>query len=365
VTLLLLWLLGCAEPADPRALALAPTPDDPGAALSSCEDIAFADMQLLCYVDAAAKAGRAGDIATAEAACERIPAGTWQHECHFRAGEELARARQSMAALSHCARAGRFSRFCITHAGWKLTPSRKLSSRDPAQQVVAAITEQLAEIDLAMADLDPAAREEAQQTFRMRLWYCVYFGTGVADPAPARSAPPEQAPQARTAFALEAARLDAAAGHPPRADAVQRILAVYSGAVPPLEGSALPSGERHGRYNIPIPVPQEEGAERIVTYGGGRRLLGRDAQEDLVVAALEALYFRPATPADFFLPWIEDPRQRVRWTAARLLRLCQPTELDMVATLKSLSDHPDPGVAWNAKDGLEYETWKRKPGGPK
>jgi hypothetical protein len=52
------------------------------------------------------------------------------------------------------------------------------------------------------------------------------------------------------------------------------------------------------------------------TFGGGVRLTVEDPLVDLRIAALEALFFRETTPAEAFLPGLEDPAGPVRWTAA-------------------------------------------------
>jgi hypothetical protein len=108
-----------------------------------------------------------------------------------------------------------------------------------------------------------------------------------------------------------------------------------------------------------MPVPCERGLSWQPLYGGGRRLRGVDSDEDLLIAILEALWFQPDAQADLFLPWVADPRDRVRWTAARLLRLAAPLSLDLPAALQGLRADSDACVAWNAKRGLEQRAWER------
>ncbi len=365
IPLLLAALLGCGDPGDAAKRALAEPASDPVRALALCDEQAFDQMRVLCRIEAAAAAGRAGHLETAEQACQQVPEGTWRKECHFRAGEELARGGHPVQAVSHCARAGRFTRFCVTHAAWALPPEAWMDEPIPGADLAARLDAQLVEIESAAQDLDAQLRPEALATFRMRLWFNAYYGTGRADPEAARAAPAHQRPQAHSAFMMEAARLLAPHGEGPPPDAVELLIAAWRSEGAALEGEPMPFEGRHGRYAVPIPVPQERDLERIPLYGGGRRIVGEEADEDLIIAALEALWFRPDTPAEPFLPWVDEPRERIRWTAARLLRLSEPRALDMQATLEALTQHADPGVAWNAKDGLQHRTWERKPGGPR
>ncbi len=365
IAALLLLGLGCGEPHQAVERAMAPPAGDPAQVLAGCPELAFEELRVLCRVEAAAEAGRQARPEVAEEACTGLEPGTWAHECHFRAGEELARGGLPVEAVGHCARAGRFARFCITHAGWAMPPRPELQASLGAEAVVPAMEQQLTAIEEAVLQLEEQARLEALDTFRMALWFNVYYGSGQADPTAARAASPDHGAQARTAWAVEASRLLAPSGTALPDAPLERLQAIWDGREPAPTGAPLTPHERHGRYNVPLPVPCERELEPVPLFGGGRRIRGVDAAEDLVVAGLEALYFQPATPAETFLPWVEDPRERVRWTAARLLRVSEPDALDMEATLASLSEHDDPCVAWNARDGLEHRTWVRKPGGPR
>ena len=74
---------------------------------------------------------------------------------------------------------------------------------------------------------------------------------------------------------------------------------------------------------------------------------------------MEGLFWNEGTDAAVFLPWVSDPRPRVRWTAARLLRLCPSKTLDMEATLGKLAaESTDENVRWHAQDGLDHRTWE-------
>lgn len=50
-------------------------------------------------------------------------------------------------------------------------------------------------------------------------------------------------------------------------------------------------------------------------------MVGESANEDIVIASLEALFFRETTTAESFRPFLTDKRNRVRWTAGKLFAL--------------------------------------------
>ncbi len=351
----LLAIIGCSETHDPVTEAFRTLPQDPVAALEICQQEPFPQMVVPCLVQVAALASRKGDLPTAEAACSAVEDGTWRWECYFRMAEELSRGGDAAEAVEHCLLAGRFARFCTTHAAWFLPRDPSMDSSGSPSRVLDTLLSHYREIERLLSGAPDGLEGEGRDIFLSRLWFNLYFGSGVADPGPASLAPDYQAPYARGAFALEALRLHGGS------DAVDYVLSVWRGDIPPPRGPPLPEAERHGRYNSPIPAPTEALMQKIPTYGGVMRLVGRDQAEDLTVAALEAMYFQPDTPADLFLPWLEDGRDSVRWTAVRLLRLCAPDELDMEDTLRELAKASDAGIRWHALDALEHRTWERQP----
>jgi hypothetical protein len=357
-------LLGCA---DSTSQALAPPhPDASGAGgLQECAEQAYEEMRVLCHIELAAQASARGDAALADQACERIPLGTWSYECHFRAGEELGRAGLAEPAVGHCAQAERFTRFCLTHAAWATPWVPELSAKLPPDELIPRLDARVVALAQAVESLEPALRPEALDSFRMAWWFNAYYGSGAAHPAAALAASPDQRPQARSAYFLEAARLRWAPGEVPVHGAVQALLEGWSPDAQPLEGEALPPDQRHGRYIPPMPAPCEQALQPVPLYGGGRRLLGESPEEDRTIAALEALFFRTDTTTEHFLPWLEDPRERVRWTAARLLRHAEPAGQEIRAILEPLRGHEDRCVAWHARDALAALGRGEQPGGPR
>ncbi|MFN7144209.1 MAG: HEAT repeat domain-containing protein [Myxococcota bacterium] len=322
-------LLGCGEAGAPTGSAA------PATGAATCAAEPFEQLRIGCYVEQGAIAARAGDAAGAEAACTALPEGTWRQECHFRAGEELAKAGKVPDGLAHCGRAGRFATFCTTHAGWSAPPS----------------DEPLAAWLVGVEHLPAELRAEGADIFTARWWFNRYYGTGTADPALAKAAPDAEAPHARGAWALEAVRLldgdlDAARA------------AWNAGTV--LTGPAL--DRRLGRYDAPFKIPGEDALPRVRTFGGGKRFVGETPEEDLDIALIEALYFRERTPGAAFRPFLDDPRPRVRYTALRCYRTLPSPDAEAVLTARK--DDADPIVAAHVADALKYRTWLGKKNAP-
>jgi hypothetical protein len=313
----------------------APVTLAPGTGPEVCAAEPFEQLRIGCLVESGARAGREGHGDVAQAACDGVPAGTWRDECHFRAGEELGRAGDVPAALAHCGQAGRFATFCTTHAGWGVPPSD-----DPLAGWLAGVPKLPAELQAEGADI-----------LRGRWWFNHYFGTGTADPAAARAAPPEEAAAARGAWALEAVRLldgDLVAAR-----------AAWDGGTVPTGGAKEP---RIGRYDAPFKIAGEDALPRIRTFGSSLRFVGETPAEDLDIALLEALYFRETTPAAAFRPFLDDPRPRVRYTAFRCFRTLPSADAE--AVLRAYAADPDPVVVAHVADALKYRTWLGKPNAP-
>lgn len=318
---LVVALVGC--DGSPDGLVVAPQ------TAADCDAEGTPALRTLCLVQVAADRARDGDEAEAAKACAGVPAGTWLDECHFRAGEELAMAGRLDAGLTSCDSAGRFRSFCFSHAAWGVRPSE-----DPLADWEA--------IGERFADLDGVA------VLRARWWFNHYYGTGVADASTARAAPESSRAAARGAWALEAVRL--AGGDLTTAGAS------WTGEA--LRGAALPQPERVGRYDVPFGIPDELALPHVPGFGGGTRLVGETDEEDLVIALLEAAWFRESAGAATFEPWLDDPRPRVRYTALKAFRTLPSAGAE--ARLTALADDPDPIVRAHVADALKYRTWLGK-----
>lgn len=331
---MILLLLACGgEPTAPMRLQSLPQ-DGAAATLKRCADEPFEELATICRVEAAARAGREGDVALATTACTAQTTSDWREECYFRAGEELGRTTHLQDALRFCAQAGRFARFCTTHVGWQLPPETPGTAGEWA-----GFAEQL---------LPKELKEEGSDILRARWWFNHYYGTGNLDPAAAKAAPAPEAPHAWGAWALEAVRLTGSAAAARDAWAAGTILT----------GPALPPAERVGRYDVPILIEGEAELPHVRTFGGSRRLVGETPEEDLDIALIEALYFAATTPGEAFAPFLDDPRPRVRYAAMHVWRILPSAGIE--ARLQTLAADPDPVIRAHAADALQYRTWEGK-----
>lgn len=360
-TLWLIILTACSTgSATPTADALAPWPQDPVALLARCDQEAFAELATTCRVQAAARFGATGDSERAHAVCAEVPEGTWREECHFRAGEELGHAGQAIAGLEHCAAAGRFGRNCLTHTAWRMPRIPGLHAGLSPARVQAAFDELDGQATRALDGADDGVQGEGRDVLRARFAWNVYVGGGHPDPAAAKL-PDPLGPPLRTGFAVEVVRLQADTA------TVESIRAVYEGGRAIPEGDKLDTTDPLGRFSLPLVAPAEHAIPHTPTFGGGLRLVGATPDEDLTIAALEALFWLESTPADTFVPYLDDPAERVRWTAAKLLGRAPPREVDLPALLQSVSTtHADATVRWHTTKALEQRAWEgpgtRRPG---
>ena len=333
---------------DAVSQALAPVAGAGAEALQACQEIAFEDLSIPCFVQVAAQAAGEGDDDLARAACKALPLGTWSEECHFRAGEEWGRRGALKESLSHCLEAGRFARFCLTHVAWNLPPTSDVTSDTPAAEGASKLVAEGQRVEALLSGAVDGLEGEGRDIFRSRLWFNAYFGTGHSSPALALAAPDALGPAARGAWALEAARLRFPPGEELPADAVQILLQAWSAGLR-FDGQVLEPDKRVGRYMPPVPSPYEADVPKIPVYGGGFRAVGHDVEEDLVLAILEALFFLSETPGELFAGWLTDERERVRWTAARLMSGAVAKGEDRLVKLAAVRSHADPAVRWHAE----------------
>ena len=308
--------------------------------VDDCEAERSVELRTLCLVQVAGTTGARGDADEVSRACDRID-GFWAEECHFRGGEELAKAGRAASGLEHCAQSGRFARFCLSHVAWGRTPLDLDYAQLPALAAPFA--------SLPALPLDTPAED----TLRARWWFDRVYGSGVADPTLARAAAPIDAPHARGAWALEAVRL--LEGN------VEHVLGAWSSATP-LSGTALPRDRRLGRYDLPFDIPGESALPRIPTFGGGKRFVAETVEADVLIATLEAAYFWEFTTGAVFSNYLGDPRPLVRYTALRCFRTLMSPNVESV--LQAMSADPDPIVAAHVADALKFRTWEGKRSAP-
>jgi hypothetical protein len=320
-----------------------PIPRDPAAALASCERELFDELATTCRVQAAAAAAAHADVDLAERACAGITDARWSEECQFRVAEELGRRGLVHDALAHCVRAGQYSRWCLTHVGWFMPPDPALRS-DGGPPVLIALDAFRAKI--------PKELPDAERVLLARWWFNLYYGTGVADAAPATA---DGGPDARLALALEVVRLRGAGPTSP-----QDVSDVASGLV--VRGAPLEPHHRHGRYH-PRLDPGVPGTAAEL-YGGGERIVAADTDVDRLVTAMEGLYFQPDVDGSIFVQWLDHPAEEVRWTATRRIRTTPSRDLDHEAVLNRMAGDSSAAVAAEARAGLVHREWLVFTGGP-
>lgn len=309
--------------------------------VSDCDAEGSKELQTLCLVQVAGRAGREGRAAEVDAACGAVT-GFWQEECHFRGGEELARSGSAAAGLGHCAKAGKFTRFCLSHVVW-------------GPRAINIGLEDIERLAAGFGAIEGGLPDDtsAESLLRARYWFDAFFGTGKADVERAKSADERDAPYARGAWALEAVRLTGG-----DLDAARKAWSAGEG----MTGEPLPTDRRLGRYDLPFDIAGEARLSRIPTFGGGKRFVGETEEEDFEIALLEAAYFRESTTAVVFRSALTDGRPRVRYTAIRCFRTIPSADAEQV--LSALANDPDPIIAAHVADALKFRTWEGKKNAP-
>ena len=94
---------------------------------------------------------------------------------------------------------------------------------------------------------------------------------------------------------------------------------------------------------------------KINLYGGGKRLVAPDPKEDLIIAALEALFWLEDTSANQFAPFVTHESKLIRWTAAKLLRLSVSPDVQLEGTYTTALEDADPATRWH----LEQQATKK------
>ncbi|MCB9776991.1 MAG: hypothetical protein H6742_00330 [Alphaproteobacteria bacterium] len=338
--MILFLLLACGG-AEPDVDPLAPWPADPDALAAHCATLPYPQLVTTCRVQAAARFATADRVPDAEAQCDAVPDGAWRDECHFRVGEELGVAGNIAAAARHCGQAGWFARNCVTHAAWRMRLPEGTGPTSDVAALQAEGSELLSVVEAGLsAHEDGGLVGEGRQAFLAAWGLHVYLGSGRTDPAPAQLSG-EVGAALRTGLMTEAARLlPDLSGDP-----VARLVEVAAGREV-LVGEALPRGldgagegvAARGRWHLPVLLPHDAGLPHLPLYGGGLRLVGEDRDEDAVIAALEALYWREDSGVGLFLPYVADPRPRVRWTAVKAAALVARGDPETWAAVQAAVD---------------------------
>jgi len=345
--MILLIALACSN--DP-SVPLEPWSEDPNQLTQRCEEEELIEFKITCYVQAASLFGIANQEAKGAALCQQIEDQIWKEECHFRLGEELAVAGNLPAGLRHCSLSGRFTHNCLTHAIWRAPDSTRFPSQLGAKKIFQEWQGWSSEAQSALGDLPSKQKQEALEDLNARFGYSVYFGTGNLFPEAAHLSPPI-GPGLRTAFAMEAARLLHSRGEA----SVENIVDHWKKGTK-LQGASQEKAYQQGRYYPAILSPFEKDIEKINLYGGGKRLVSSDHSEDIIIAALEAMFWLEETTPDTFLAWATHPSGPIRWTAIKLMRLCEDDGFAWQDTFDTLLQKADPATRWHIEDALQKGT---------
>jgi hypothetical protein len=316
IHLTLLAVLGGCAPTEPRpeaqkgALMGQAWPEDLAILAQTCDEQPFPELAITCRVQGAANAAARGQVDQAEQFCAAIQEPLWKEECHFRAGESAAVTANLGVAIGHCARAGRFSRNCLTHTVWALPRT----DHEPGSNAPTAIVEAAAAARATLA-ADPGVAGEGHDLVLAALGRKVLYGSGQPDPDRARDPGPAGA-ALRTGLALELLRLEPNLSLP-------ELLAIWNNERAFPQSSPIIGPLPPGRYAPPIPQEEAAGLPHLPLFGGGFRIIATEPTVDFEVAALEAMWWansphlanpiaQPAEPAGS-----ERPRE-IRLTLQKL-----------------------------------------------
>ncbi len=331
-------------------------------ALEECDLALFSELSTACRLMFGIESAASGDDDAARLACRAIRHEIWRDECHLRVAQELGRVGRVELALRHCTGSGDFQEICVTQISWlqprwdaRVTTHFGSDVADEAG-VLGPTTKGAAEaIELftqeaktAISTLSGEAMERALDQVIASAWFNIYYGSGYADPGLAQNATGEHVAAAHTAFVLEAVRLLSEQGTFSPSMIAEEIHRIWSGSAKSPEGQPIESGRLKGRYSPPVVPDGTAYMKRSATWRGGRRLQGESVSEDLDIAIVEALFFNETIPVKALIPWLEDDRELVRWTAARLYAQLSGKDDSKVQELLESSDTVLTNMVWKA-----------------
>ena len=326
-------LFGCTSQPD----VLEAWSNDPEKLVKQCE--AQTDLAPICWVQAAAVLANHNQPQKAAAICQDLES-TWKHECHFRVGEELSARGDLPLGIAHCVKAEQFARNCITHAMWRTSIAKNLNSNMAVNKIQMAFIELQGNVERQLQKASPSLQHQALDNLMPQFAHSMFVGSGIANPALAHL-PDEEGVWYRTAFAIEAARILFSGKNP----SIESIIEHWQ-QQRTLTGSPSQSEAFKGRYRPTRISPWEESKRRAIGFAGGSRLIGATPQEDIVIAALEGAFWVESTPFEVFLPWLDDSRENVQLTAAKLLSQLAENDRKLTTKLRFLSKNYNNKIRW-------------------
>lgn len=332
--------------------------------LAECDVALFSELATACRLGMGIEAAASGDDDAARLACGAIRHEIWRNECNLRVAQELGRVGRVELALRHCAVAGSFQEICVTQTAWthprwdsRVTAhfaDEGSEAENPAvlgpdtEGVATAIDAFVESARTASSTLSGAVFDRAMDQVIASAWFNVYFGSGSANPELAQNATGDHMAPAHTAFALEAVRILSASGVGSSELIADEVRRVWSGAASAPQSKPVESGRLVGRYSPPIEPDGAAHLRRSATWLGGRRLVGDSRAEDLEIAIVEAMFFNKNIPVEALTGWLEDERDLVRWTAARLYAQIAGKDDTKVQEMLESNDSVLTGMVWKA-----------------
>ncbi len=350
---MMFWILSCLTP-DP----LEEWSREPNTLQTQCENERVPELQMTCWIQLAALEGSSGKEANGIKACAQLQEhsttvsrevlNTWQSECAFRLGEELAAGGDLIAGLRHCAFSGPFTQNCITHSIWRRSIDLTVNSDTKSSHIWKRAEEQLTLSMTQLLPLSTLLQQDASNQLVGRYGYAIYMGSGIANPEPAHLTD-RWGPSFRTGYAVERIRL---ATQSKNRWTETEIDTLFDQIIDDWQKNRSISGLsdeqalQKGRTSVSRLSPYEETMPKANLFGGGRRLVHTDPKTDLTISLIEALFWYPHTPVNWFSKWMTHPEIEIRLTAAKLFCLSNGLRGEASKKVKySLGE--DPQVDWH------------------
>ncbi|MAA79779.1 MAG: hypothetical protein CL916_11015 [Deltaproteobacteria bacterium] len=345
----------CAQTESPDLLS--PWPTDPYLLLKRCEKEEIEELQITCRVQAASDFGAINEESIGADICSKIKSKVWNEECHFRLGEELASAGNIMAGFLHCSHSGFYAMNCFTHIGRRKDDVFKDNfalANKSMEEIQESHAKMLDEAQKNIFNVPEKVKVSLLKDLTAQFGISVYFGRGSLEYSPADMNGLLGAAM-RTGYAMEAARILSADGNA----SVENIIEVWNNPTH-VDAVTATNATLHGRYHSGLISPYEHKLAKINLQGGGTRLISENPQEDITIAALEAMYWLEQTPSESFIPWMNNRSHLIRLTAAKLLRLSMTPELRKNPRFIQAKSEADGKVLWYFKQTLSKKKHRIK-----
>ena len=331
-------------------------PSDPYELVERCDKENIVEMQIICRVQAAADFGKINKEKRGDETCNKVKPKIWNEECHFRLGEELASYGNLMAGFSHCSRSGFYAKNCFKHISqnWRHSFTLDKTNLNSIEDLQDIHTNLIEKAQKNIFDIPEELERSILQNLTAQFGTYIYLGNGSLEISPINITGFLGA-ALRTGYAMEAARLL----NKSRKASVENIIEVWKNPttvkVPLRDKSSL-----HGRYQSGLISPYEYKLPKIELYRGGTRLISETPEEDITIAALEAMYWLENTPSESFIPWLKSESLTIRLTAAKLLRFSMTPEIENSEQFLQIKEAADSNVKWYFTQTMSGKKRRRK-----